>query len=254
MTIAISAVYGLLIGSFLSVVVDRVPRGASIVSPGSACGACGLRLGVLDLFPVFSWLALRGRCRRCRTPIGAEPLVLELLMGALFGAMAWKFGFSWELPAFCIFAAGLVALSRIDLITMRLPREITYVTAALGVPFLVVAAFVRDEPKRLLWMLAGAAIAGAFMGLVYVASRGGMGDGDVRLAPLLGGYLGWLKLGYVPVGLFIGFFAGAFVGGLLMLFGKAGRRTAVPFGPFLAFGALTAVFTGQWFIDLVWRV
>jgi leader peptidase (prepilin peptidase) / N-methyltransferase len=254
MTIAISAVYGLLIGSFLSVVVDRVPRGASIVSPGSACGACGLRLGVPDLVPVFSWLALRGRCRRCRTPIGAEPLVLELLTGSLFGLMAWKFGLSWELPAFCIFAAGLVALSRIDLVTMRLPREITYITAALGVPFLVIAALVKDEPRRLLWMVVGAAIAGAFLGLVFVASRGGMGDGDVRLAPLLGAYLGWIKLGYVPVGLFYGFFAGALVGVVLMVVGKAGRRTAVPFGPFLAFGALAAVFTGQWFIDLVWRV
>jgi leader peptidase (prepilin peptidase)/N-methyltransferase len=254
MTIAICAAYGLLIGSFLSVVVDRVPRGASIVSPGSACGTCGLRLGAPDLVPVFSWLALRGRCRRCRTKIGAEPLVLELLMGALFGAMAWKFGLSWELPAFCVFAAGLVALSRIDLVTMRLPREITYVTAAAGVPFLVIAALVNDEPKRLLWMVLGAAIAGAFMGLVFIASRGGMGDGDVRLAPLLGAYLGWLKLGFVPVGLFFGFFTGALVGSILMVVGKAGRRTAVPFGPFLAFGSLAAVFIGQWFLDLVWRV
>lgn len=254
MTIAISAVYGLLIGSFLSVVVDRVPRGASIVSPGSACGACGLRLGVRDLVPVFSWLALRGRCRRCRTEIGAEPLVLELVTGALFGAMAWKFGLSWELPAFCILAAGLVALTRIDLVTMRLPREITYATAALGVPFLVIAALVRDQPKRLLWMVVGAVIAGAFMGLVYIASRGGMGDGDVRLAPLLGAYLGWLNLSFVPAGLFLGFLSGAVVGSVLMLVGKAGRRTAVPFGPFLAGGTLAAVFIGRWFVDLVWRV
>src|ERR1044071_268451 len=99
MTIVISAAYGLLFGSFLAVVVDRVPRGASIVSPGSACGNCDLRLGPRDLVPVVSWLALRGRCRRCHVNIGKEPLVLELITGIVFGLLAWKFGFEWTLPA-----------------------------------------------------------------------------------------------------------------------------------------------------------
>src|SRR5512143_3216083 len=108
MTIAVSAAYGLLIGSFLTVVVDRVPRGASIVAPGSACGNCGLRLGFRDLVPVFSWLALRGRCRRCHSSIGTEPLLLELASGTLFGLLAWKFGLDWALPAYCVLAAGLL--------------------------------------------------------------------------------------------------------------------------------------------------
>ena len=106
MTIAIAAVYGFLFGSFLTVVVDRVPRGASIVSPGSACGNCGLRLGFRDLVPVFSWLALRGKCRRCRMDIGKEPLILELVTSLLFGLFAWKFGLDWALPAYCVLAAG----------------------------------------------------------------------------------------------------------------------------------------------------
>ena len=249
MTIAFAAVYGLLFGSFLTVVVDRVPRGESIVSPGSRCGNCGLRLGVPDLIPVFSWVALRGKCRRCHASIGIEPLVLEVVTGVLFGLLAWHFGLSWELPAFCVLAAGLVALSWIDLRTKRLPREITYATAAIGAPLLCVAALADHQPIRMAMMLLGAGIALAMMGLIYIASRGGMGDGDVRLAPLLGLYLGWLNPGLVPVGLFFGFFFGAVVGVALMATGSVGRKTKVPFGPFLALGTLVAVFVGQDFID-----
>ena len=251
MTIAISAVYGLLFGSFLTVVVDRVPRGASIVSPGSACGNCGLRLGVRDLVPVVSWLALRGKCRRCHMGIGKEPLILELMTGLLFGLFAWKFGPDWALPAYCALGAGLVALSWIDLRTKRLPRKIIYVTAAIGLPLLAIAALVRHEPRRLWMMALGAACALAFMGVVYVLSRGGMGDGDVRLSPLLGAYLGWLNPGLVAVGLFMGFLAGAIVGVAMMTQGRAGRKTAVPFGPFLALGTVVAVFVGQRCIDVL---
>jgi leader peptidase (prepilin peptidase)/N-methyltransferase len=253
MTIAIAAAYGLLFGSFLTVVVDRVPRGASIVSPGSACGNCGLSLGFRDLVPVFSWLALQGKCRRCRMNIGIEPLILELVTSLLFGLFAWKFGLDWALPAFCVLAVGLIGLSWIDLKTKRLPRQIIYVTAAIGVPLLCLAAIVRHEPRRMWMMVLGAAIALAFMGIVYVASRGGMGDGDVRLSPLLGAYLGWLNPGFVAVGLFLGFFAGAVVGVAMIAAGRAGRKTAVPFGPFLALGTVVAVFVGQRCIDLFMR-
>ena len=251
MVITFTAIFGLVIGSFLTVVVDRVPRGASIVAPGSACGACGLELGPLDLVPVLSWLALRGKCRRCKASIGIEPLVLELTTSTLFVLLAIKFHLSWELGAYCTLAAGLVALSWIDLKTKRLPREIIYVTAAIGIPLLCIAALVRHEPKRIWMMLLGAAIALAFMALVYVASRGGMGDGDVRLSPLLGAYLGWLNPGFVAVGLFLGFLLGAVVGIALMLIGRAGRKTAVLFGPFLAAGTMAAIWVGQRAIDLI---
>jgi len=107
MTIAISAVYGLLIGSFLSVVVDRVPRGASIISPGSACGTCGLRLGVPDLIPVFSWLALRGRCSACKTPIAWRYPAVELTTAGLFAAAAAQFGAQ---PATLLWCAALALL------------------------------------------------------------------------------------------------------------------------------------------------
>jgi leader peptidase (prepilin peptidase) / N-methyltransferase len=250
--LAITMIAGLMIGSFLTVVAERVPRGESVVAPGSRCGSCGLRLGPLDLVPVFSWLFLRGKCRRCRTNIGIEPLVLELATAGLFVAMGAKFGATWETAAFCVLSAGLVVQSWIDLRTRRLPRQITYVTLALGAPLLVIAALVRDEPRRVVTMLAGAAIALAFMALLYVLSHGGLGEGDVRIAPLLGAYLGWLGLPYVPVGLFLGFLFGSIVGVAAMVVGKAGRKTAIPFGPFLAAGTLVAVFIGRAVIDRLW--
>ncbi|MGB8861880.1 MAG: A24 family peptidase, partial [Ilumatobacteraceae bacterium] len=152
----------------------------------------------------------------------------------LFGLTAWHFGLSWRTPAYCVLMAGLVALTWIDLRLRRLPREVTYATAAVGVPLLVVAALVEHRPERLWMMALGAAISFALMGLIYLASRGGMGDGDVRLAPLIGAYLGWLNPGLAPVGLFFGFATGAVVGIAVLIAKRGDRKTAVPFGPFLA--------------------
>lgn len=251
MAIVLAVVYGLVGGSFLTVVVDRVPRGASIVRPGSACGNCGYRLGVLDLVPVLSWLVLRGKCRKCRHSIGIEPLVLEITTASLFGLTAWHFGMSWRTPAYCVLMAGLVALAWVDLRTQRLPREITYTTAAVGAPLLAIAALVEGQPERI-WMAAlGAAISLALMALIYTLARGGMGDGDVRLSPLLGMYLGFLNPGIAPVGLFFGFAIGAVVGMGLIVARRGDRKTMVPFGPFLVAGTVVAIWFGQDYIDLI---
>lgn len=247
------AVMGLLIGSFLTVVVDRVPRGASIVAPPSACGACGNRLTAPDLVPVFSWLVLRGKCRHCGAKIGIEPIVVELANATLFVLFGLEFGVDAVLPAYCILAASLVALVWIDLREFRLPREITYTAFVLGSIALVVAALVNDEPERIWQAYLGAGIALAIMGAIYLASRGGMGEGDVRLAPLLGLYLGYLNPAIVPVGLFLGFALGAVVGVAMMAMGKGGRKTALPFGPFLAAGTVIAVFAGQSIVDVIWH-
>jgi leader peptidase (prepilin peptidase)/N-methyltransferase len=250
--IVVAVVAGLLAGSFLTVVVDRVPQGGSVVAPPSRCGSCGLRLGPLDLVPVFSWIALRGRCRQCGTSIGIEPIVIELTTAGLFVLMALRFEDTRAaIPAYCILMAVLVAQTWIDLHTQTLPREITYWGIGLGAVALTVAALVIDEPERI-WMAAlGAVIALVTMWLIYTFSRGGMGDGDVRFAPLLGLYMGWLNPGIVLPGLFFGFIAGAVVGVAMMAGNRAGRRTAVPFGPFMALGTVVAIFVGQHFVDLV---
>ncbi len=247
------AVMGLVVGSFLTVVVDRVPRGGSVVEPPSACGACGHRLTAPDLVPIGSWLALRGRCRHCGNPIGNEPLIIEIANATLFVLFGLRFGADLVLISFCIMAAALVALVWIDLHTFRLPREITYVAIVMSAPVLVAAALVNDEPERIWQAAFGAGIALVIMGVIYLASRGGMGDGDVRLAPLLGMHLGYLNPGIVPVGLFWGFVLGAVIGVIAMAVGSAGRKTALPFGPFLAAGTVLAVFLGQNFVDLIWH-
>jgi leader peptidase (prepilin peptidase) / N-methyltransferase len=250
--IVVVVVAGLVIGSFLTVVVDRVPRRESVNAPPSRCGSCGLRLGPLDLVPVFSWLALRGKCRRCRAPIGIEPVVIELANAALYVLMAIQFDDTRAaIPAYCILMSVLVVQTAIDLKTKRLPREITYTGMILGAVALTVAALVIGEPERIWMMVLGAAIALVAMWLIFALSRGGMGDGDVRFAPLLGMYLGWLNPGIVLPGLFFGFVAGAVVGVAMMAIDRAGRRTAVPFGPFLALGTVVAIFVGQHFVDLV---
>ena len=248
---AVFAIAGLLIGSFLTVVVDRVPRGASVVRPGSACGSCHHELTPIELVPVFSWLFLRGRCRQCGAAIGTECVLIEIVTAGLFVAVHARFDSNVTAAAYCVFAAALVALTVIDLHTKRLPREITYTAIVLGAPVLAVAAVMNDEPRRIWMALLGAAIATAIMALLYAVSRGGLGDGDVRLSPLLGLYLGWLNPGIAAVGLFLGFVVGAVVGVALMVIGRAGRRTAIPFGPSLAAGALAAVWVGQHMVDVL---
>jgi leader peptidase (prepilin peptidase) / N-methyltransferase len=253
LTVVFAGIFGLLIGSFLTVVVDRVPDGRSVIRPGSACPTCGLQLGVRDLVPVVSWLALRGRCRQCRSPIGIEAILIELVTAGLFAALAWELGLRWAMVGYCVAAAGLVGLSVIDLHTQRLPREITYWTAALSLPLLTIDSIVTGELRRLLMMVIGAACAVGFLGAVRILSRGGMGDGDVRLAPLLGALLGWRALPLVAAGLFMAFLSGAVVGLAVKGIGKEGRRQAIPFGPFLAFGTLLAQFIGDTFVDVLWQ-
>jgi leader peptidase (prepilin peptidase)/N-methyltransferase len=245
----VCAVLGPVIGSFLTVVVDRVPRGASIVAPPSACGSCGARLTVVDLIPIVSWILLRGRCRRCGTAIGVEPVVVEVATTGLFIVFALEFGADPALPSYLVLAAALVALVWIDIREFRLPREITYTALALGAPALAVAAFIDDDPGRLTRAALGAVIALAVMAAIHLVSRGGMGDGDVRLAPLLGFYLGDRGLAFVPMGLFAGFVFGAVVGLAVIAAGRGDRKTALPFGPFLATGTVVTIVAGQDLID-----
>ena len=139
----------------------------------------------------------------------------------------------------------------IDLKTKRLPREVSYIVMALGAPLLVIAALIEGESRRIYMALLGSVIALAVMGVLYAMSRGGLGEGDVRLSPLLGMYLGWLNPGLALVGLFYGFILGSVIGIMMMIMGRADRQTQLPFGPFLAAGSVMAIFYGQNLINVV---
>ena len=238
-------VLGLLIGSFLNVVVHRVPRGLSIASPGSSCPTCGDPVRPRDNVPVVSWLLLRGRCRGCAAPISVRYPLVELVTGLVFVAAGWRFGLSaYTLGAVVVLAAG-VALFLIDLEHQRLPFAITG-TAGCGA-LLALALEAGLHGTDVLWpAVASAGVWLAVYGGIWLGTAGrGMGLGDVALAPVLGLVLGWLGWGPSLVGLGAGFVIGGIVGVALIASGRVGRRARVPHGPFLLGGAVLGMFLGS---------
>ena len=257
MSIALLAVglLGLAVGSFLNVVIHRVPRAESVRRPGSHCPRCGTRIRPWHNVPVLSWLALRGRCAGCGTRISVRYPLVELLTAALFVAVAARFGLSLALPAYLYLAAVAVALAAIDLAVKRLPNAIvlpSYPVAA--VLLLAASATTGDWAAAVRGLLAMAALYAGYLGLALVYP-GGMGFGDVKLAGLLGLYLGWLGWGPLWVGTLAGFLIGGLAGTALLLARRAGRRTAIPFGPAMLAGAFVAVFlagpVAHWYLSLL---
>lgn len=256
--VAAVGVLGLLVGSFLNVVVWRVPRGESVVHPPSACPRCGHRIRPWDNVPVVSWLALRGRCRDCGTPIAARYPAVELATGVVFVLVAVRFGVSWSLPAFLYLAAIGIALALIDLDVRRLPDAIVLPSYPVLAVLLVLASWdPGGEPQ---WVSIGRAVAGGtglflLYGVLMVVREGAMGFGDVKLAGLLGAALAWLGWGAFTVGAFAGFLVGGLVSGVLMLTGRASLASRIPFGPWMLVGASLGVAAGEalWrgYLDLV---
>lgn len=235
---------GLLIGSFLNVVIHRVPAGVSIVKPGSRCPSCEEALRARDNVPVLSWVALRGRCRSCAAPISPRYPAIELLTGLLFAITSVRFGLQPVLPAFLAFASALVAISAIDLELRIIPKSIVWPVLAAGIALMGVAAVLDGDRDRLLTALGGAAAGFAVFLLIHLISPRGMGFGDVRLAALIGLFLGWLGWGHVALGLFGGFLLGSIAGIGAIAAGRS-RKSALPFGPFMASGALLTVWFGD---------
>lgn len=242
--IIVTGVVGLAIGSFLNVVIHRVPAGKSIVSPPSACPSCGTDIAPRDNIPVLSWMLLRGRCRHCGASISVRYPLVELLTGVTFALIGARFGASWSLPAELAFAAGLLALACVDLERYLLPRAIVYPTAGLVVAGLIVAAAAQDQWRRLgIAVLCALGAFGLFF-MINLFKPAWLGFGDVRLAALMGLALGWLGAGVVVVGFMIANLFGAIVGTALMASGRASRKSALPYGVFLASGSIFAVLAG----------
>jgi leader peptidase (prepilin peptidase)/N-methyltransferase len=245
LTLPALGLLGLLIGSFLNVVIHRVPEGMSLVRPASACPACGHAVRPYDNVPVLSWLVLHGRCRDCDAPISARYPAVELATAALFVLVGLQFGWDGYTPAALALVAGGVALFMIDLDRQRLPFAITGVVAALVALGLVLDVLVGSGSFRIGALASVGVWLGVYGGVWLLTGGRGMGLGDVALAPVLGLALGWLGWGPSLVGLLGGFVVGAVVGVVLMLGRRAGRRSRVPHGPFMLAGAGLGMFWGQ---------
>jgi leader peptidase (prepilin peptidase)/N-methyltransferase len=245
----LAGLFGLLIGSFLNVVIWRVPRGESIVSPPSHCPGCDAPISPRDNVPLLSWLLLRGRCRHCGEPISARYPLVELLTGGVFAVLAARVGLDWALPAYLYLGAVCVALALIDLDHKRLPNALTLPSYVVGVVLLGAAALLKGEPRLVLRALLGMAILYGIYFLLAFAYPAGMGFGDVKLAGVLGLYLGYLGWSTWFVGWLLGFLLGGLFGVLAILVRRASRKTQVPYGPFMIVGAFVAICCGQAIAD-----
>lgn len=240
--IVLALIAGLAIGSFLNVVIYRLPRGESVVAPRSRCPSCGHQLSGIENVPVLSWLALRGKCKTCRAPISPRYPLVELATGLLFVAVVW---IAWDdaarIALGLILVTALIPITFIDLEFRRVPNLITG-PAAIALIIAGTALDLSGQPERL---LAAAIVVAPFLLLSLVMS-GHMGMGDVKLMGVLGLALGRA----LAPALFIAFLVGTVVGlGLMAKHGMKARKTAVPFGPFLALGGVIAFAVGADLVD-----
>jgi len=240
-----AGVLGLITGSFLNVVVWRVPRSEAVVRPPSHCPVCQHLIAPRDNVPVLGWLLLRGRCRHCAASISWRYPAVELATAALFVAMVMRFGLHPVLPAYLYLAAVGLALSLIDLDVRRLPNALTLPSYVVGIGLLGLASLARPGSGSFVRALIGMAVLYGFYLLLVFIKPGAMGWGDVKLAGVLGLYLGFLGWGTLVVGAFAAFLLGGVAGITLIVTSRAGRKARIPFGPFMIAGALLAVFAGH---------
>lgn len=229
-------VLGTIIGSFINVVIYRVPRGGSVIYPPSACGACAAQLGWRDLIPVLSYIILRGRCRSCGIRISGRYPAVELIGGLGLLTIYYKFGLGFEGLAAAVLFFLLLAVIFIDLDFLIIPNRIILIGLLLGIP-LTLAQSLQVFVSGLLGLLVG----GGLLLLTAVVSRGGMGGGDIKLALVIGLYVGWPQILLV---LFLSFLLGSIVGLALVVRGRKKMKEAVPFGPFLAVASYIVMLWG----------
>lgn len=232
----VAGAFGMLVGSFLNVVLYRVPRGESVVFPASHCPHCGRTLRAWENVPVVSWLLLRGRCRSCKAPISVRYPLVELLTGALFALAALEFGVTPAGLAACLLCAVLAAVLFFDLDHLLIPD-------VLVIPCALLALGLAVAKGAALSGLESAAAAGGIFGIIYIVTRGrGMGLGDVKLATAIGFALP-LASGVAMAA--ASFVVGAIVAIPVLAAGSRGRRDALPFGPFLIIAAFALLFAPQ---------
>ena len=236
---------GLLIGSFLNVVIARVPEGRGLWRPGSACPGCGAAIAWHDNIPILSFLALRGRCRACSVPIPWRYPIVEALTAALFAAAAWRFGPTLDAVTAAALLAGLVAITVIDLERQIIPDVIS-------LPGILAGILANLATGRLPWLesIMGVLVGGGVFLAIILVSGGGMGGGDMKLGAMLGAFLGWKV---VLLSMLVAVVAGGALAVALIATGVRGRKDPIPFGPFLALGGAVGLFWGervlQWYLS-----
>lgn len=264
-----TGVFGLLVGSFLNVVVYRVPNGMSVVSPPSACPGCGSGIKGYDNVPVLSWLALGGKCRSCREPISARYPLVEAGVGVFFAVVAgWWWVVSTSstistssitengstsrlvadllvLVAFLWLAGISVSLALIDIDTHKLPNAIVLPSYLVGGILLATAGILDGDIEGLIRSAVGMAALWLVYFVLAMLYPGGMGFGDVKLAGVLGLYLGFIGWGALLVGAFAAFFLGGIFSLILLAMKRVGRKSGIPFGPWMLVGAWVGIFAGN---------
>lgn len=246
-----SALFGAVIGSFLNVVIHRLPRDQSLVRPGSRCPACGSPVPFWANVPIVSYVLLRGRCRDCRDPIPLRYLVVEVATALLFAGLMLRWGPGARLLGDWVVGATLIAVAFIDAEHRIIPNPLTVPLIPIAVVFAVLA-----PPPTVLLSLVGLAFGGGMLWVLAVVyewrtGRIGLGMGDVKLVAMLGAYLGLMPvLGVLVTGSLLGLAQGMW----LMVRGQGGRKTAIPFGPALATAGLLHLFAPMWLFDVTGRI
>ncbi|MEK6790236.1 MAG: prepilin peptidase [Deltaproteobacteria bacterium] len=244
-------VFGAVVGSFLNVCIYRIPAGRSIVFPGSSCPACGQAIAFYDNIPVFSYLLLRGRCRRCAAPFSFQYPLVELLSAVFATALFIRSGASVETLIYFVFISALIVITFIDLEHRIIPDVISLP----GIPIGFAASFVlpaMNWQDSAIGVLAGGGILLAIAVAYYVVAKNeGMGGGDVKLLAMIGAFLGWQG---ALMTLLLASLSGSIIGlAMMLLYGKDSKY-AIPFGPFLAAGALAYLFLGRRLISWYFTV
>jgi leader peptidase (prepilin peptidase)/N-methyltransferase len=253
---AFAFLFGACIGSFLNVVIYRLPAKMSLISPPSRCPSCQHKLGVTENIPILGWLFLGGRCRWCKTKISIRYPLVELVTALIFLSIYLQNGVSVTTFGYCILLSLLISLSLIDFDTMTLPAALTKSGVVLGLIYQAIVGWQTGQWKGLASRLMfgiGAAVLGiwmfdllAFFGKLLFKQEA-MGGGDAKLMAAVGAWLGWQG---VLLTAFLGCLSGAFIGGIVILLGWISRRQPIPFGPFLAFGAAVTVFFSKPLISI----
>jgi leader peptidase (prepilin peptidase)/N-methyltransferase len=244
-------IFGACIGSFLNVVVYRIPANLSLIHPPSRCPHCLHKLGMTENVPVFGWLWLRGCCRWCKAKISSRYPIVEAVTGLIFILVFWQYGYSLETIGYCVFLSWLLALSLIDLDTMTLPGVLTKSGLVLGLIFQGIigwqTAQVQGIANQLMFGIGGAVLGIwlleiiALLGSIMLGQQA-MGDADGKLMATIGAWIGWK---YVLVSSFIACGVGSIIGGGAIALGIIGKKQPIPFGPFIALGGAVSLFFGE---------